>query len=404
MSNTPQKVYLTSRYYSVSTVDNWAKSGTNIYNINGGNVAVGSNYTSPQANFDVSGQTLLRTPIFRIGENAGLVNQSTDSIAIGIQAGMSNQDVSAVAIGFQAGMSNQGRNAVAAGYQAGMINQGVGTVAIGAQAGMSNQGINAIALGQEAGMSNQGVGGIALGYQAGQVSQGTFAIASGWQAGQNNQNANSVALGYQAGQNNQGTNSIAIGSQAGQNNQGQNSICIGTLTNSTFQNSIILNATGSQLNADAANAFYVSPIDVSNGLNNILIYDTNSGKISYKNNAKTFVINHPFNENKYLVHSCLEGPEAGVYYRGEGEITNNEYTEIELPFYTSAFKYVTIHITPLEKYTSFYHSKLSNSRFTVHGKNGRFSWFVFAKREDIDVEPLKTSFERRGQSPYNYLV
>ena len=39
-----------------------------------------------------------------------------------------------------------------------------------------------------------------------------------------------------------------------------------------------------------------------------------------RDGAKTFVIDHPDDENKYLVHVCLEGPEAGVYYRGKAEV------------------------------------------------------------------------------------
>jgi len=47
--------------------------------------------------------------------------------------------------------------------------------------------------------------------------------------------------------------------------------------------------------------------------------------------AKSFIIDHPKEpETKHLVHVCLEGPEAGVYYRGKGEITNNETVEISL--------------------------------------------------------------------------
>ena len=37
--------------------------------------------------------------------------------------------------------------------------------------------------------------------------------------------------------------------------------------------------------------------------------------------------------SKYLVHVCLEGPEAAVYYRGKGEITNNNSVVIYLPDY-----------------------------------------------------------------------
>ena len=52
--------------------------------------------------------------------------------------------------------------------------------------------------------------------------------------------------------------------------------------------------------------------------------------------AKTFIIDHPVDDSKYLIHSCLEGPEAGVYYRGRGEIINNKSTEIILPNYVES--------------------------------------------------------------------
>jgi hypothetical protein len=401
MSSSSQKVYLTSRFYSVSTVDNWAKAGSNIYNINNGNVAVGSNYTVPEANFDVSGQAMFRTPIFRIGENAGLVNQSTGSIAIGVQAGMSNQDVSAIAIGFQAGMSNQGFHSIAIGVQAGMSNQGRSTIAIGAQAGQFNQDITSIAIGQEAGQSNQAEGSIAFGYEAGQVRQGPLALAIGWQAGQNTQGTGAVAIGFQSGQNNQGLNAIAVGSQAGQNNQGTNSICIGANSGSTFQNSIVINGTESTFVSDISNGLFIKPIDISTGVINLLLYNPSSGKISY-NTSKTFVIDHPIEGNKYLVHACLEGPEAGVYYRGEAEITNNEFVEILLPEYTKEFTEFTHHVTPLYKYNEYY-CCVQENKVIVYGKNGKFSWYVFGKRENINVEPLRNQVIIGGEGPYRFI-
>jgi hypothetical protein len=397
-----QKVFLNSNVYSVSTVDNWAKNSSNIYNINGGNVAVGSNYTSPQALLDVSGQTQLRTTLFRIGQDSGLCNQATESIAIGTQAGFSNQDVSSIAIGYQAGQLNQGRSSIAIGVQAGQSNQGRSSIAIGAQAGQSNQDVSALAIGQESGQSNQGAGGFALGYQAGQVRQGPLAFAMGWQAGQNTQGTGAVAIGYQAGQNNQGSNAVAIGSQAGQSNQGQNSICIGSGSQSTFQNSIVLDATDFPLFSDVSNGFFVKPVDTSSGVNNLLIYNPSSGKISY-NTSKTFVIDHPQNENKYLAHACLEGPEAGVYYRGEAEITNNESVEIELPEYTKTFSNMTTHVTPMDKYNEYY-CIVSENKVRVHGSNGRFSWYVFAKRQNIDTEPYKNNVNINGDGPYKFIT
>lgn len=404
-----QKVYLNSRYYSVSTVDNWAKNSSNIYNINPGNVAIGSNYTTPQALLDVSGQVLLRTPIFRIGEQAGECNQSTGSIAIGTQAGFCNQDVSAIAIGFQAGMCNQSFHTVAMGFQAGMCNQRASAIAAGFQAGMINQGTNGIAMGYEAGQSNQGTGAIAIGYEAGQFSQGSFGVAIGWQAGQVNQSQDAIAAGFQAGQINQGTNAIAVGSQAGQSNQGQNSICIGTGAQSTFENSIVLDATDLPLFSDVSNGFFVKPIDVSTGVNNFLVYNISSGKISYNaNSTKTFVIDHPIQENKYLVHACLEGPEAGVYYRGKGEITNNEFVEVALPEYLTAFTNLTnltnlnVHITPLNQYNEYYGDMVDN-KVRVYGKNGKFSWYLLAERQKINVEPNKIDVSVEGEGPYRFI-
>ena len=48
--------------------------------------------------------------------------------------------------------------------------------------------------------------------------------------------------------------------------------------------------------------------------------------VATSNGNKTFVIQHPTNTNKYLIHACLEGPESGVYYRGKTFITKNRRT------------------------------------------------------------------------------
>jgi len=276
MSSQSGKVFLPFRYYSVSTVDNWAKSESNIYNINGGNVAVGNNYTNPQAQFDVSGQTLLKTSLFRIGEEAGAINQNTSAIAIGYQAGMTNQ--------------------------------------------------------------------------------------------------------------------------------GASSICIGAFSSSTFPNSIVLNATGSPLVADSSNALFIKPLDISTGFSNFLVYDTTSGKISYNTkSAKTFVIDNPIHNDKYLVHSCLEGSEAGVYYRGESKIINNNYVEIQLPSYCTTFTNFTTHLTPIDKRIKLYATKVQDSTFKVYGENCEFYWYVFATREVINTEIIKNDYDIIGDGPYRFV-
>ena len=125
--------------------------------------------------------------------------------------------------------------------------------------------------------------------------------------------------------------------------------------------------------------------------------------------SKTFVIDHPYDKNKYLVHACLEGPESGVYYRGEGNITNNNSTTIELPYYVNKLaSNFTINITPI--YDDNAHeditlkcSRVLNNTFIVYGKNCSFFWHVFGKRLQLEVEPYKNNINVKGDGPYTWI-
>lgn len=121
---------------------------------------------------------------------------------------------------------------------------------------------------------------------------------------------------------------------------------------------------------------------------------------------KSFIINHPIQEDKYLVHACLEGPEAGVYYRGIGEILDNQSTTIELPYYVDKFSTnFTIQITPIynSKINILNTSEVLDNKFIVYGENCKFYWNVYGKRLDINVEPLKTDVNVKGDGPYLYI-
>jgi len=137
-----------------------------------------------------------------------------------------------------------------------------------------------------------------------------------------------------------------------------------------------------------------------------LVYNSGTGQISYSG-SKTFVIDHPTNKNKYLVHACLEGPEAGVYYRGKGEIINNTFTTIELPDYVKQLAYdFTVHITPIysgKQINQLYSTEVENNCFNVYGENSKFFWIVYGKRFDILVEPLKSSVNLKGSGPYTWI-
>ena len=125
-----------------------------------------------------------------------------------------------------------------------------------------------ISLGSEAGRA--GLYSIAIGDSAGKVSQKNYTIAIGNFAAETNQGEYSLALGYEAGRENQGAYSIAIGNKAGYQDQ--------------CDNTIILNATNSQLNSTISNSLYIKPIrEIENMPLKSLYYDVTSGEITYYN-------------------------------------------------------------------------------------------------------------------------
>jgi hypothetical protein len=143
------------------------------------------------------------------------------------------------------------------------------------------------------------------------------------------------------------------------------------------------------------------------GYANSLSYITGTGEIVY-DTTKTFVINHPKDESKYLVHACLEGPEAGVYYRGTGTIAELETSvDVELPDYVDALAVdLTVQVTPIYNgaVRILNASCVSNNKFTVYGDSGDFHWHVYGRRLSVVVEPKKSDVDVRGEGPYRWIV
>lgn len=122
--------------------------------------------------------------------------------------------------------------------------------------------------------------------------------------------------------------------------------------------------------------------------------------------GKPFIIEHPNDNNKYLVHTCLEGPEAGVYYRGRAHITNNFSTAIQLPEYVENLAYdFTIQVTPIYngKIITLNVSEVTDNKFMVYGENCSFYWNLIGKRFDIEVEPYKNDVVVKGSGPYKWI-
>jgi hypothetical protein len=143
------------------------------------------------------------------------------------------------------------------------------------------------------------------------------------------------------------------------------------------------------------------------------MYDTSTYEVVYGavdvSYNKTFIIDHPDDPEKYLVHACLEGPDVGVYYRGTSQIVNNDSIVIDLPAYVKNLATdFTVHLTPIYddtnvNLTTLVSSKVENNRFTVYGDNCEFCWVVHGKRGDIEVEPLKKDVIVKGNGPYKWI-
>ena len=331
---------------------------------NTGKIAVGRNVNT-------SGNSI------SIGFNTG---NGTNSINIGRGSNSSNANNS-ICISFAAGQNtNQGNN-VCIGYQTGNFNAGQETVLF--SAGYLASGTGCTSIGPSSSYNPT-------------VSAPTY-------------NRYSTNIGYATGYSGQGINCVAIGNGAGFTNQGNNAIAIGFQAGFNLQpaNSIVLNASNTSLSPSIGNAFYINPVrSVAGPVANLLSWDSGTSEI-YLNTSKTFVIDHPVENDKYLVHACLEGPEAGVYYRGQSEIVNGESVEVTLPEYVKSFSDFTVQITGIYngiEIINYNAGEVIDGKFTVYGKNGSFYWLVQAMRLPIETEPLKSETEVRGDGPYRYIV
>ena len=352
--------------------DYWDFSNNNIYNTNTGNVGIGTK--NPIYKLDISGNTNILGDLFVRGKihefsdtsgdywdfsNNNIYNTNTGNVGIGTKNPIYKLDVF--------GETRIQSDNIRYGFQAGLTNQGNSAVAVGSDAGKTNQGNTAVAIG-----ASSAIGGL------------------------------------------QALSSICIGNQTIA--KGDYSVVIGAFAqndNIAHDNCVIINGSGVLVNTVSSGSCYISPINSSSSLSNkCLIYDIDSKEVSYST-SKTFIIDHPIDNDKYLVHACLEGPEAGVYYRGTGIIENNEkMTIINLPDYVSAFAtdlHVTVSLITEDgdnicnlSVSSVKENKFKVFRNPVLNSSSIFYWMVMGKRGDIIVEPNKNEINVKGEGPYKY--
>ena len=160
--------------------------------------------------------------------------------------------------------------------------------------------------------------------------------------------------------------------------------------------------------------FIVGTGEISGDNDNGFVVD-NSGNLNFGNNSggcsifvqnnsskydfKAFTIDHPEDDDKFLVHGCLEGPEGGVYYRGK----DTAPVTVKLPSYvTKIAKNFTVQVTPIGQPRLLGVDELTEEgTFDVHGE-GRFHWLVMGERVKIDTEPIKKNTKINRFGPYTW--
>lgn len=137
------------------------------------------------------------------------------------------------------------------------------------------------------------------------------------------------------------------------------------------------------------------------------------------NRIKTFVIEHPVDRERYLVHAAHEGDEMRVVYEGSGATSGGSAT-VRLPDYfdalveqgTDVVFVNAVHCGNATCQCSVRATRVRDGRFTVHVVSGprnhsevSFVWRVTAVRRDTDfeVEPVKADTVVAGDGPYTYI-
>jgi hypothetical protein len=117
--------------------------------------------------------------------------------------------------------------------------------------------------------------------------------------------------------------------------------------------------------------------------------------------TKTFACAHPLIKDKDLIHACLEGPENGVFYRGEVMVEDGS-AEITLPDYFEALTFRedrSVLLTQImgddSGFAMLAASRIENGKFRIRSsvKSALVAWEVKAVRR-IGVERLAVVRDR----------
>ncbi len=274
--------------------------------------------------FDINDLANLDTnrPLNFTGDDLKIQSSNNSNIFVGGSDRINPRNNGAsIGIGYQACDSSNLSYNVAIGYQAGRQEQGLGfpfqgqSVAVGFQAGESFQRNHGVALGAYAGRINQKDAAIACGFFSGNDSQGKYSIAVGNATGQSSQGDYGVAIGASAANIHQGVESLACGSFAGHKNLGYQSVALGhraSYDGGDFSNTIVINATGTDLDPEGTDRTYIKPIREE--LNNdFLFYNSISGEVT-RSVAVNFTSNVLINGVAGAFNEVITGDGTGGVY------------------------------------------------------------------------------------------
>lgn len=107
--------------------------------------------------------------------------------------------------------------------------------------------------------------------------------------------------------------------------------------------------------------------------------------------VKHFVIKHPDpSKTGVLVHTCIEGPENGVYVRGKSKgniITLPDYWKYLVDENT-----ITVNLTPINRPLDLYIKNINSETIKIGCKDEfiplnslEFFWIIYATRKDVPV-------------------
>jgi hypothetical protein len=120
--------------------------------------------------------------------------------------------------------------------------------------------------------------------------------------------------------------------------------------------------------------------------------------------SKNFSIPHPTKEGKRLIHSSLEGPEVGVYFRGRSKSNT-----IEMPDYWSGLVHLdsmTVELTAIGPNQDLYVEDIAEDGEVTVGSNTEASlnyfYVVYGERKDMDKLEIEVDdtreFEGEGEN------